>query len=117
MTRHAKKYLFDIKQSIEYIQSYTADHHDLATFAEDIMTLDAIERRIGIIGEAASKLKKMGVLLAETDSLINRRNTIIHQYDEFTPRAIWRHIQEDLPLVLSEAEELLSLPDTDQEKG
>jgi uncharacterized protein with HEPN domain len=112
MTRHAKKYLFDIKQSIEYIQSYIADHDNLAAFAEDVMTLDAIERRVAIIGEATFKLKKMGVLFAATDSLINRRNTIVHQYDEFTPRAIWRHIHEDLPAILTEVSDLLNSPDT-----
>lgn len=54
----------------------------------------------------------MGVRLEDHDAIINRRNTIIHQYDDFTERAIWRHIKKDLPKVKTEVLELLEEPET-----
>ena len=47
----------------------------------------AVAKELEIIGEAASRLRQMGVLLEQTDSLINRRNTLIHQYGVMV--ALW----------------------------
>ncbi|MEM7659020.1 MAG: HepT-like ribonuclease domain-containing protein [Bacteroidota bacterium] len=88
--------------------------YHLATFSNSPMIVDVVERRIGIIGEAASKLAKLSLYLSATDSLINRRNTIIHQYDDFSHRALWRHIKEDLPSVLTEVAELLEQPEIEE---
>ncbi|MEM9717678.1 MAG: HepT-like ribonuclease domain-containing protein, partial [Bacteroidota bacterium] len=67
----------------------------------------AVERELQIIGEAASRLRKMGVELETTDQLINRRNTIVHQYDSFQPRTIWNFVTYQMPLIQKEVEELL----------
>lgn len=67
----------------------------------------AVERELEIIGEAAYRLRQMGISLTQADALINRRNTIIHQYDSFQPRTIWNFIRQQLPALESEVQELL----------
>ncbi|MEZ4825131.1 MAG: HepT-like ribonuclease domain-containing protein [Bacteroidia bacterium] len=67
----------------------------------------ALERELGIIGEALNKLQKMGVVLSHSDWAINFRNTLIHQYDAVSRRTIFEHVHQDLPHLKSEVEALL----------
>lgn len=107
MNRKTKKYLWDILQSIEQIESHLEGIPDLASFSNNIMVQDAVERRLSIIGEAAYRLQKMDIKLQHADGAINRRNTIVHQYDDFSERSIWRHVVEDLPNMKQEVKEML----------
>ena len=108
MTRKGKKYLFDILQSIQLIEDHIKDVPDLETYVSDIKTQDAVERRLIIISEALRRLNQIGVVLSKSDSLINRRNTIVHQYDQFSPEAIWRSVLQELPPLKQEAEQLIA---------
>ena len=105
MNRKALKYLWDIKDCIEHIQTYIQETKTLESFIQNSLVQDAVERRLIILGEATKRLQQMGVSLSYSDSSINRRNTIIHQYDDFSAKSIWRHIQEDLPGLLKEVHE------------
>ncbi|MDX2249127.1 MAG: HepT-like ribonuclease domain-containing protein [Bacteroidia bacterium] len=98
MSRNPKKYLYDISASIEIIlNDYLAGIDSFEVYNENRMVRDAIERRLLIIAEAAHKLHQMGVVLALSDPIINRRNTIAHQYDEINPRKIWQSLHRELP--------------------
>lgn len=68
----------------------------------------AVAKELEIIGEAASRLRQMGVLLEQTDSLINRRNTLIHQYGDFKDETIWYYVQGELPKLKAEIMVLLN---------
>jgi len=70
---------------------------DEVTLAEDQEKIDAIERRVGIIGEALYQLQRLEVKLPHRDWAINFRNTLIHQYDATLPDTLLRHIRDDLP--------------------
>lgn len=108
MTRNPKKYLFDIVDAITLIETYLASVNTWTELAADREKTDAVERRLGIIGEALWKLRKGGTLLSHSDWAINFRNTLIHQYDEIGTDTLWYHIQHDLPDLKAEAEKLLS---------
>lgn len=110
MTSKANKYLFDIQRSIELIEQHLSGVEDLNAYEQDIKTQDAVERRMIVISEALRRLAEMGIQLAHADRLINRRNTIVHQYDQFLPEAIWRSIQKELPGLKEEATRLLDAP-------
>ncbi len=108
MTRKEKKYLFDIISSIDNI----FEHHllgikEFSNFENNITILRAMEREIGIIGEAAYHLQKSGVILTISDSLINKRNTIVHQYDVTKPLTIWNFVQNELKDVQEEVRKLI----------
>ncbi|GAB4406447.1 MAG: hypothetical protein OHK0039_08190 [Bacteroidia bacterium] len=80
---------------------------DLEAFHSSLLVRDAVERRLAIIGEAAYKLRKLGIALSQSDQLINRRNTLIHRYDDFSVRSVWVHIRQDLPALKQEVDKLL----------
>lgn len=80
----------------------------LEQYEANLMTQDAIERRIILIGEAIYRLNQMKVDLPFGDQLINRRNTIVHQYDDFNPETIWRSLYRELPPLKEEADRLLA---------
>ena len=109
MNRKRRKYLHDILKSIQDIkESHLRGIHSQGAYNSASLTIQrAVERELQIIGEAASRLRKMGVELETTDQLINRRNTIVHQYDSFQPRTIWNFITYQMPLIQKEVEEFL----------
>lgn len=73
-----------------------------------MMAQDAIERRLILIGEAIYRLGQMKIDLPFGDNLINRRNTIVHQYDDFNPETIYRSLYRELPPLKEEIDRLLS---------
>ncbi|MEM6805995.1 MAG: HepT-like ribonuclease domain-containing protein [Bacteroidota bacterium] len=68
----------------------------------------AVERELINIGEALCKLRRLGISLSITDQLINRRNTLTHQYDVFSAASIWNSVHVELHDLKSEVEELLA---------
>jgi uncharacterized protein with HEPN domain len=59
MTRDARLYLYDILESIEKIQQYTANL-TFEDFVANNMAVDAVVRNFEIIGEAASHILFVG---------------------------------------------------------
>ena len=108
MSRNQKKYLFDISQCIENIFSYHIDGiEDETAFENDITSVRAVEREFGIIGEAALKLRKLGIELENYDKFVNRRNTLVHRYDSIKSQTLWQYIQYELPDLKKEVDSLL----------
>ena len=109
MTRIQKKYLFDISESIRMIfEEYLVGIDSFDQYEADSKTQDAVERRLLIIAEALHKIRREGVSLPYADQIINRRNTLAHQYDEYNPIAIWESIHRELPGLKAEADRLLN---------
>lgn len=55
MTEKEKKFLSDISTSIELMQSFTKDLKSFPEYQKDLKTKGAVERHLGIIGEAVNK--------------------------------------------------------------
>ena len=109
MTRKAKKYLFDIKTAAEKIQNqYLSTATSYKVLETDDMLRDAIERQIIIIGEAVYRLKQSGVVLSDYDRIINRRNTLVHQYDVIKAQTLWTFCKFELVTIKTEVESLLA---------
>ena len=108
MKKTAKKYLFDISQAISHIfEVHLSQIPSKEIFLKNLTVQRATERELAIIGEACHKLQKEGVHLQHGDSMINRRNTLVHQYDSFNPRNIWDLIHHDLPPLKQEVDQLM----------
>ncbi len=59
MNLEIKKFLFDIHESIESIESYLGYKHDFKVYMANKMMRRAIEREFEIIGEAMNRIDKL----------------------------------------------------------
>lgn len=104
-------WLYDIKTSIEEIESYFPKGKFFQLYHEDIKTKRAVERNIEIIGEAMSRILKVEpeIKISNSRKIVDARNKIIHGYDEISDDVIWGIIVNNLPLLKSEVENLLPI--------
>jgi len=108
MKKIAKKHLFDISQAISHIfEVHLSQIPSKDVFLENLTVQRAEERELAIIGVACYKLQQEGVRLQNGDTMINRRNTLIHQYDSFDPVNIWELIHHDLLPLKDEVNQLI----------
>jgi uncharacterized protein with HEPN domain len=89
-----------------------------ADFLGDLLLRSAVERQFEILGEAMTRLAKRDPQTAERISefrrIIGFRNVLIHGYDQVDDQTTWRIVQDKLPILLRECDELLVLPEDDQ---
>ena len=69
----------------------------------------AVERNIGIIGEATNKIDKEypDIQISNVRAIVATRNRVIHDYAAVTDDVIWKIIINDLPKLKTEVEKLL----------
>lgn len=111
MDRNINKYLADILIAIEDIESFVErNSRQYSVFLEDIMFKSAVERKIGIIGEALNQALKLDPKLQISDArkIVGTRNYVIHAYDSLRPDMLWSIVINDLPLLKNEVNDLLS---------
>ena len=111
MDRKLKKYLEDIRLAIEDIESFLAQRPRMySVFLEDSMFRRAIEREIGIIGEAMNQILKLDPNISITDArkIVGTRNYVIHAYDTLRPDMIWDIVINDIPILKEEVNAFLS---------
>jgi len=109
MSKRPDKYLLDILMSIELIEEFIPVEYSFFEYLKDRKTSSAVERHLGIIGEAVNKYDKLNVenSLKNTKQIISLRNRIIHSYDSIDDNIIWGAIKKDLPLLKIEIQKLL----------
>ena len=76
MKREVKKYLFDIKTSIESINSYLGETRNFFEYQNNKLLRRGIERELEIIGEAMSKLLKIApdLQIENARQIVDTRN-------------------------------------------
>jgi len=91
MKREIKKYLFDIKVSIESIFDYLGQKRDFFEFQQNKLLRRAIERELEIIGEATNRILKFDkdIQIENARLIIDTRNWVIHGYDKVDDVVIW----------------------------
>lgn len=103
MTRNVHLYLYDILESIEKIQQYTANL-TFEDFIENNMAVDAVVRNFEIIGEAANHIpddiqsKYSEVPWFEMKGM---RNIMVHEYFRVDLKIVWMTARESLPVLVS----------------
>jgi len=103
------KFLYDILDSINTIETYIADVKSLAEYKKDAKTIDAVERRLAIIGEALWKADKIENLNSITNKskIIGLRHILVHDYDLIDDEAIWTICKKYLPILKQEVDSIL----------
>ena len=109
MKRKIKKYLFDIKTSIESINEYLGDNRNFFVYQENKLLRRGIEREIEIIGEAVNQILKRdaNIKIENARQIVDTRNLVIHGYDKVDDVIIWGIVSKHLPKLLIEVEDLL----------
>ena len=99
MDNNAKKYLFDILNSITSIERYLGEKRVFADYIKNDMLQKAVERQIEIIGEAVNKFSQLntGEVITNSRRIIDTRNYVIHGYDKVDNAIIWGIIIKHLP--------------------
>ncbi|MDP2423756.1 MAG: HepT-like ribonuclease domain-containing protein [Bacteroidales bacterium] len=109
MELEIKKYLFDIRESINSIEEYLGDKRDFNSYMADKMLRRAVEREFEIIGEALGRIEKIDskINISSKRQIISMRNRVIHGYDKIDNEIIWGTIVRHLPTLKIEIENLL----------
>ena len=110
MTEHSSsKYLSDILQAIEPVESFTSGISSYPEYLADLKTQSAVERQLGIIGEAINKLDKSfpELSLNNVRQIVGLRNRLIHAYDAIDPSIIWAILRNHLSQLKTEVSEKL----------
>jgi len=109
MQHNIEKYLFDIKEAIDSIESYFEDNYDFMEYQRNKLLRRGIERELEIIGEGINRILKIDpdTEISEARRIVDLRNWVIHSYDKVDDVIIWGIISRDLPKLKSEVEKLL----------
>lgn len=110
MTDKSAKYLSDIQYSISLIERFLEKITSFSIYQSDLKTQSAVERQLGIIGEAANKFRQQeepDIILNHTKQIIDLRNRIIHSYDSVDAAIIWTIVKNHLPALKREVDKLL----------
>ena len=110
MNDRTRKLLFDALDSGRAIRQWCAGR-SYAEYLSDRQFRRAVEREFEIIGEALNRLSEEDVdiaaQIAELARIVAFRNRIIHGYDSVDDATVWGVIEKHLPLLVSQAENLL----------
>jgi uncharacterized protein with HEPN domain len=104
-----KKYLYDIINSISLIRVFLTEVASFNDYSKDLKTKSAVERQLGIIGEAVNKYQKITQeqKLENGVQIINLRNRLVHAYAGIDDSIIWAIINKHLQPLKEEVENLL----------
>ncbi len=110
MDREILKYLYDIQECINNIDSYIGAEKVFATYEGNPMLQDAVERNIATIGEAMNRALKLDpdLSISFARRIVGTRNRLIHGYDDIDNIEVWNIIVNNLPVLKTEIESLLS---------
>ncbi len=105
-----KKYLEDIRISIDSIESYLGESRNYENYLKDKMLRRAVEREFEIIGEAMSRLVKLDAKIQITSirRIISMRNRVIHGYDTIDDEIVWGTVVRHLPTLKTEILSILN---------
>jgi uncharacterized protein with HEPN domain len=109
MKREVKKYLYDIRTSIESINSYLGENRNFFEYQNNKLLRRGIEREIEIIGEAMNRALKLDsdLYIENARQIVDTRNWVIHGYDKVDDVVIWGIISNHLPKLKIEIDNYL----------
>ncbi len=98
MTEKGLKYLYDILRAIELVEEFISPIDNYDQYVSDAKTQSAVERQLGIIGEAVNKFDAVhpDLSLENSSKIVGFRNRLNHAYDAVNPSMIWAIIKNHL---------------------
>jgi len=110
MKREIKKYLYDVKISINSIEEFLEKDIDFIKYQNNKLLRRAIEREIEIIGEAINRILKISpdILIDNAREIVSTRNLVIHGYDKVDDIIVWEIVKNHIPRLKEQIEQLLN---------
>ena len=114
MKHDIKKYLFDIKTSIdsinEYLNEYLGDRKDFTEYQKNKLLRRGIEREIEIIGEAMNHILRIDpeINIESARKIVDTRNWVIHGYDKVDDIIVWGIVINHIPKLKIDVEKFLN---------
>src|SRR3954453_15508905 len=97
MTNEIRQLLLDVLLSCRPIGRYTAGH-EWTAYEGNEMVQDAVERRLGIIGEVLDRAgvlePKLTEMIPELRQIVGLQNRVIHGYDAVDNENVWDIVSE-----------------------
>lgn len=110
MDNEIKVWLYDILNAINEIEHFlSGDANTFTYYQSDLKTRRAVERNIEIIGEAMNRIlqRDQNTPITSARKIVDLRNRIIHGYDSVSDQTVWSIIQNHMPGLKMQIEELL----------
>jgi uncharacterized protein with HEPN domain len=109
MQREIKKYLHDIQESIDSIESFLKGRNDYNEYLSNKLLRRGIERELEIIGEATNRILQLDseINIDDARRIVDLRNWVIHGYDKIDDVIVWGIISRDIPKLKIQIDALL----------
>jgi uncharacterized protein with HEPN domain len=103
------KNLHDIITSINSIEEFISEIPNFSAFKSNKLVKRAVERELGIIGEAVNRIKKTApdLELRNARKIVDLRNLVVHGYDKVDDAIIWGVIKKHLPDLKDQVSDLM----------
>lgn len=111
MPRDVRVYLYDILKAGEALTTF-CQGKTFDDYAADLLLRSAVERQLGIVGEALSQALKLepafSAKITSARQIIDFRNLLIHAYAAVSAPVVWTVLEVHLPVLLEEVKVLLA---------
>jgi uncharacterized protein with HEPN domain len=109
MNPDSLKYLQDILDSINKIEHHLKNIKNLTEYSNNYTVIDAVERRLAIIGEALWKASKKQpeILVTDQNKIIALRHILVHDYDMIDNASILKICNYNLEILKKEVIKML----------
>ena len=110
MKDESRAHLYDMLQAIRSIKAFVSGR-TFAEYTSDELLRSGVERKLAIIGEALSRLRRdepdlLSQIRSQRD-IISFRNILVHGYDTIDDRIVWGVVEADLDNMIEDVEKLL----------
>jgi uncharacterized protein with HEPN domain len=110
MTTESKKRLHDIRLAAEAVCRFM-ERRTISDFKHDEVLQSAVERKLGIIGEAFVHLREEDSVIAERfpdlRKIVGMRNRLVHGYDQLDLDVVWDATANHVPRLLAQVKSIL----------
>ena len=110
MERNLKKYLLDIVNMIDEIDSFfQPGQRRFDYYMSNTCLRRAIQMNLSIIGEATNRILKIDsdISISSAKKIVSTRNYLIHGYDSLSHDIIWGIVINSLPALKEDVNNLL----------
>lgn len=111
MNDRSAKLLWDVRRAASQAIAFL-DGLPLDGYLANALVRSAVERQIGIIGDALAELRRRDAAVAgqvpRLNEIIGTRNILIHGYDSVDDTKVWLIITGDLPVLVEDVSRLLA---------
>ncbi len=109
MRHERKKLLYDVQKAAEKLSGFILGK-SFTDYESDDLLRSGVERQFEIMGEALNQLSKVDleVVAQITDyrKIISFRNILIHGYADIDNRLVWNIIENKLPVLITQVNDL-----------